>query len=297
MPKVEKLITTKLLIPPIRPRLVPRPRLVDQLNSYAYLGCKLILITAPAGYGKTTLATEWLNSLPLGASNGNKKSYRVAWFSLDEGDNDPVHFFSYFHAALNQIEGIKSVLEKDALSLLQSSRLPTPEIPLISLINEIAAFPEKIILVLDDYHLIDNRSIHDVLSFFLENLPPQMHLVIATREDPHLPLSRLRTRGQMAELRATDLRFTSSEAADFLNQVMGLNLSSDDIASLEARTEGWIAGLQLAAISMQGREDRTGFIRSFTGGHRLVLDFLIEEVLGQQPESIQNFLLQTAILF
>lgn len=293
---MEQLLTTKLLIPPTRPGLIPRPRLIDQLNQCTYLGCKLILITAPAGYGKTTLATEWLGSLQLGASNGNKKSYRVAWFSLDEGDNDPVRFFSYFHAALNQIEVIKSVLGKGALSLLQSSQLPPPEITLTSLINEIVAFPEKIILVLDDYHLIDNRSIHDALSFFLENLPPQMHLVIVTREDPYLPLSRLRTHGQMTELRATDLRFTSSEAADFLNQVMGLNLSSDDIASLEARTEGWIAGLQLAAISMQGRKDRRGFIRSFTGGHRLVLDFLVEEVLGQQPESIQNFLLQTAVL-
>jgi LuxR family maltose regulon positive regulatory protein len=293
---MEQLLTTKLFIPPTRPGLIPRPRLIDQLNTYANLGSKLILITAPAGYGKTTLATEWLGSLQSSASNDSKKSYRVAWFSLDEGDNDTVHFFSYFHAALNQIEGIKTVLGKDTLSLLQSSQLPPPEITLTSLINEIAAFPERIILVLDDYHLIDNRSINDALSFFLENLPPQMQLVIATREDPHLPLSRLRTRGQMTEIRATDLRFTSSEVAEYLNRVMGLDLSSDDIASLEARTEGWIAGLQLAAISMQGRQDRTGFIRSFTGGHRLVLDFLIEEVLGQQPESIQNFLLQTAVL-
>ncbi len=293
---MEQLLATKFFIPPMRPGLIPRPRLVDRLNRCAYPGCKLILITAPAGYGKTTLATEWLGSLQLGASNEKKESYRVAWFSLDEGDNDPVRFFSYFYAALNQIEGIESALGKDTLGLLQSNQLPPPKITLTSLINEIAAFPQKIILVLDDYHLIDNRSIHDALSFFLENMPPQMHLVIATREDPHLPLSRLLTHGQMTELRATDLRFTSSEAADFLNRVMGLNLSSMDIAELESRTEGWIAGLQLAAISMQGRKDHKDFITSFTGGHRLVLDFLIEEVLGQQPESIQTFLLKTAVL-
>ena len=196
---MEQLLATKLFIPPTRPGLIPRSRLVDRLNTCAYSGCKLILITAPAGYGKTTLATEWLGSLQSGASNDKKESYRVAWFSLDEGDNDPVRFFSYLHAALNQIEGIKSALGKGALGFLQSNQLPSPKITLISLINEIAAFPQKIVLVLDDYHLIDNRSIHDALSFFLENLPPQMHLVIATREDPHLPLSRLRTRGQMTE--------------------------------------------------------------------------------------------------
>jgi LuxR family maltose regulon positive regulatory protein len=293
---MEQLLATKLFIPPTRPGLIPRPRLVDRLNTCAYPGCKLILITAPAGYGKTTLATEWLGSLQLGASNENKESYRVAWFSLDEGDNDPIRFFSYFYAALNQIEGIKSALGKGALGLLQSSQLPPPKITLTSLINEIAAFPEKIILVLDDYHLIDNRSIHDALSFFLENLPPQMHLVIATREDPHLPLSRLRTRGQMTELRATDLRFTPAEAAEYLNRVMGLDLSSDDIALLEARTEGWIAGLQLAALSMRGYKDAASLINAFTGSHRLVQDFLIDEVLSQQSESIQEFLLHTSIL-
>ena len=180
--------------------------------------------------------------------------------------------------------------------MLQSPQPPPPNTVLISLINELAAIPEKIIFVLDDYHLIESEPIHQALVFLLENLPPQLHLVIATRQDPPLSLGRLRARDQVTEIRAADLRLFKSEAADFLNQVMGLNLSSGDIAELETRTEGWIAGLQLAAISMRGHEDRAGFIKSFTGGHRLVLDFLIEEVLGQQPESIQNFLLQTAIL-
>jgi len=293
---MEQLLATKLFIPPRRPELIHRPRLVDQLNTCAYPGCKLILITAPAGYGKTTLVTEWLGSLKSGSSNNYKESYRVAWLSLDEGDNDPIRFFSYFFAALNQIEGIKSVLGKGDLGLLQSSQLPPPEITLNSLINDIAASPEKIILVLDDYHLIENHSIHDALSFFLENIPPQMHLVIATREDPHLPLSRFRASGQLSELRAADLRFTATEAAEFLNQVMGLDLSAEDITELEKRTEGWIAGLQLAAISLRGREDTTQLIKSFSGSHKLVLDYLIEEVLEQQPKNVETFLLHTAIL-
>jgi LuxR family maltose regulon positive regulatory protein len=181
------------------------------------------------------------------------------------------------------------------LSALESPQPPTEAI-LTALINEIAALPDRIILVLDDYHLIEAQPIHDALTFLLEHLSPQMHLVIATREDPHLPLARLRARGQLAELRATDLRFTSSEAAEFLNQVMGLDLAAEDIAALEGRTEGWITGLQLAAISMQGRKNATGFIQSFTGSHHFVLDYLVEEVLKQQSESVQTFLLQTAIL-
>ena len=175
-------------------------------------------------------------------------------------------------------------------------RPPPTEAVLTSLINEIAALPDRIVLVLDDYQLIETQPVHDALTFLLEHLPPQIHLVIATREDPHLPLARLRAQGQLTELRATDLRFNSSEAAEFLNQVMGLDLSVDDIAALETRTEGWIAGLQLAALSMHGHEDATSFIKSFTGSHHFILDYLIEEVLEQQPESVQTFLLQTAVL-
>ena len=182
------------------------------------------------------------------------------------------------------------------LGVLQSPQPPPTESILTALLNEITAIPDNFILVLDDYHVIDAKPVDEALTFLLEHLPPQMHLVIATREDPHLPLARLRARGQLTELRAADLRFTPAEAAEFLNQVMGLNLSAEDIAALETRTEGWIAGLQLAAISMQGHQDAASFIKSFTGSHHFVLDYLVEEVLQQQPESVQTFLLRTSIL-
>ena len=182
------------------------------------------------------------------------------------------------------------------LGLLQSPQPPPTESILTALLNEIATIPDNFVLVLDDYHVLDAKPVDNALTFLLEHLPPQMHLVIATREDPHLPLARLRARGQLTELRAADLRFTPSEAADFLNQIMGLNLSAEDIAALETRTEGWIAGLQLAALSMRGHQDATSFINSFTGSHHFVLDYLVEEVLHQQSESVQAFLLRTSIL-
>ena len=182
------------------------------------------------------------------------------------------------------------------LVALQSPQPPSIESILTALLNEITTIPDNFILVLDDYHVIDSKPVDDALTFLLEHLPPQMHLVIATREDPHLPLARLRARGQLTELRAADLRFTPAEAAEFLNQVMGLNLSAEDIAALETRTEGWIAGLQLAALSMQGNKDVSGFIREFAGDHRYIVDYLVEEVLQSQPEPIRRFLLQTAIL-
>ncbi|MFZ0533309.1 MAG: hypothetical protein WAM09_09020, partial [Anaerolineales bacterium] len=185
---------------------------------------------------------------------------------------------------------------KGVLAILQSPQLPSIESILIALLNEITTIPDNFVLVLDDYHAIDAKPVDEAFTFLLKHLPPQMHLVIATREDPHLPLARLRARGQLTELRATDLRFTSSEAGEFINQVMGLTLSTEEIAALEIRTEGWIAGLQLAALSMQGREDITSFIQAFTGSHRFVLDYLVEEVLQHQSEQIRNFLLQTAIL-
>ncbi|MEJ2285725.1 MAG: hypothetical protein P8X85_19285, partial [Desulfobacterales bacterium] len=286
-------LVTKLFVPPTRAKLVHRPGLIERLNNG--LDRKLTLLSAPAGFGKTTLVSHWVENLRR-ISELDSQPSKVAWLSLDQDDNDPVRFLTYFATTLNQIEGIETELGQSALSMLQSPQSPPTETVLTSLINEIATNPEKIIFVLDDYHLIDVEPIHQALVFLLENLPSQLHLVIATRQDPHLSLGRLRARNQVTEIRAADLRFSESEAADFLNQVMGLTLSSVDIAELETRTEGWIAGLQLAALSMRGNEDRTGFIKSFTGGHRLVLDFLIEEVLGQQPESIYNFLLQTAIL-
>jgi LuxR family maltose regulon positive regulatory protein len=288
---MEQLLATKLFIPPTRPNIVPRPRLIDQLNACAYPGCKLILISAPAGFGKTTLVSEWVQ-----ATGRAVPPIAIAWLSLDEDDNDPTRFLAYFIAALNQAQGVEASIGKGSLNMLQSPQPPPTEAALTPLINEIAAIPDRIILVLDDYHVIESTQVDDILTFLLEYLPPQMHLVIASREDPHLPLSRLRARGQLTELRAADLRFTSSEAAEFLNQTMGLSLSAEDIAALESRTEGWIAGLQLAAISMRGHEAATSLIKTFTGSHRLVLDFLMEEVLSQQSKSIQNFLFQTAIL-
>ncbi len=243
----------------------------------------LTLISAPAGFGKTTLVSEWV------AACGRP----VAWLSLDAGDNDPARFLTYLIAAL---QTIAANIGEGVLAALQSPQPPPIETMLTPLLNEIAAIPHNFVLVLDDYHVIDaqpvdaSTSVDDALAFLLEHLPPRMHLVIATREDPHLPLARLRARGQLTELRAADLRFTPAEAAEFLNQVMGLNLSAENVAALETRTEGWIAGLQLAAISMRGHQDTTSFINSFTGSHRFVLDYLVEEVLGQQPARILDFL-------
>jgi LuxR family maltose regulon positive regulatory protein len=275
------ILTTKLYIPPPPPKVVPRPRLSERLN--AGLHRKLTLISAPAGFGKTTLVSAWVAGCDR----------QVAWLSLDEADSDPILFLTYLVAALRTV--VPNIGE-GLLGVLQSPQPPPTESILTSLLNEITTIPDNFVLVLDDYHVIDAKPIDQALTFLLEHLPPQMHLVIATREDPQLPLARLRARDQLTELRAADLRFTSSEAVGFLNQVMGLNLSAEDIAALETRTEGWIAGLQLAAISMQGHKDTTGFVKSFTGGHHFVMDYLVEEVLQQQSESVQAFLLRTSIL-
>ena len=244
---------------------------------------KLTLISAPAGFGKTTLVSEWIA--------GGERPF--AWLSLDKGDSDPQRFLTYLVAALRTIV---PGLGESVLALLQSPQPPPTESVLTLLLNDIVAAPDNFILILDDYHSVDSQPIDQALTFLLDNLPPQIHLVITSREDPNLSLARLRVRGQLTELRITDLRFTHDEAAVFLKQVMGLDLSEEDIAALEARTEGWIAGLQLAAMSMQGQEDATSFIQSFTGSHRFVLDYLVEEVVDQQPESVRSFLLQTSIL-
>ena len=287
------ILVTKLFIPQKRAGLVQRTDLIERLDNG--LNRKLTLLSAPAGFGKTTLASHWVEHL-RGINEHNSQNNKVAWLSLDEDDNNLIRFLTYFVAALRQIKNIDVEMGRGTLSMLQSPQPPPVNTVLIPLINDLAAVSEKIIFVLDDYHLIESKPIHQTLTFLLDNLPPQLHLVIATRHDPALSLSRLRARDQVTELRAVDFRFTSAEAADFLNDVMGLNLSLEDITELETRTEGWIAGLQLAAISLRGHEDRAGFIKAFTGGHRLVLDFLLEEVLGQQEEKIQNFLLQTSIL-
>ncbi len=287
----ETILSSKLFIPPPRPGIVPRERLTARLNAGMASGCKLTLISAPAGFGKTTLVSKWV------AGCGQP----VAWLSLDEGDNTPAGFLAYLVAALqtldlSKVEGTAANIGAGVLGALQSPQPPSIESLLTALLNEIAAIPDHFILVLDDYHLIDAKPIDEALTFLLEHLPPQVHLVIATREDPPLPLPRLRVRGQLTELRAAELRFTPAEAAEFLNRVMGLNLSDGDVAALDKRTEGWIAGLQLAALSMQGRDDIAGFIQAFTGSHRFVLDYLVEEVLQHQSESVRSFLLQTAIL-
>ncbi|OLB32759.1 MAG: LuxR family transcriptional regulator [Ktedonobacter sp. 13_2_20CM_53_11] len=278
------ILATKLYIPPLRPHVVIRPRLIERLNEGLHR--KLTLIAAPAGFGKTTLVSEWVEGI-------ERPRARTAWLSLDEGDNDPARFLTYLVAAL---QTIAATIGEGVLGALQSPQPPPTVSILTALLNDITTIKDPFVLVLDDYHVIDAKPIDHALTFLLEHLPPQMHLVIATREDPQLPLARLRARGQLTELRATDLRFTPSEAAGFLNQGMGLNLSAEDIARLSTRTEGWIAGLQLAAISMQGQQDTTSFITSFTGSHHFVLDYLVEEVLQQQPESIQTFLLRTSIL-
>ncbi|HSB02974.1 MAG TPA: hypothetical protein VLE49_20155, partial [Anaerolineales bacterium] len=277
------ILATKLYIPPPRHKIVLRPRLIEQLNEGLRSGHKLTLISASAGFGKTTLVSEWIANCGM----------PVAWLSLDEGDNDPARFTSYLIAAL---QNVKAGIGEGLLIALQSPQPPPTESILTTLLNEITTISDNFIFVIDDYHIIDSKSVDNALNYLLEHQPPQMHLVIATREDPNLPLARLRVRGQLTELRAADLRFTSSEAAEFLNRVMRLNLSTEDIASLENRTEGWIASLQLAALSMQGHKDTTSFIQSFTGSHHFVLDYLVEEVLGQRSESIQTFLLRTSIL-
>lgn len=315
---VAPILATKLYIPPTRQKSVPRPHLLERLNDGISSGRKLILISAPAGFGKTTLLSEWTQALRLDVAqayeNENRKSKdvnQVAWLSLDQADNDLVRFLMYLVAAL---QTIAPNIGAGALAALQSPQPPPAHALITALLNEIAALPHHLILVLDDYHVIDAQAIDDALGFLLDHLPQQMHLVIATREDPDIPLALLRARDQLVELRAVDLRFTRTEAADFINRVMGLNLSAHDIVALETRTEGWAAGLQLAALALQGhlvqaqpdviqgeqsrreRQDISTFINNFAGSHRYVLDYLVGEVIERQTESERSFLLQTSIL-
>jgi LuxR family transcriptional regulator, maltose regulon positive regulatory protein len=299
------LLTTKLYIPPAQPGLVPRPRLIERLNKSS--PCKLVLISAPAGFGKTTLLSEWIRHLndELGMMNDESSASsihhssliihhsRVAWVSLDAGDNDPIRFWTYCITALQMLQ---TSLGASALVLLQSPQTPALQLILSNLLNEIAAFRDNFALVLDDYHVIESADLHDSLNFLLDHLPPNMRLILTSRTDPPFPLARLRARRQLVEIRAAELRFTLEEAVAFLNEVMGLRLLAEDVAALETRTEGWIAGLQLAALSMQGRHDLNGFIQAFTGSHVYIIDYLAEEVLQRQPENVQTFLLQTSIL-
>lgn len=277
------LLTTKLHTPVPQPNLVPRPRLLQRLNQGLHLGQRLTLVSAPAGFGKTTLITEWLQQLER----------PHAWLSLDEEDNDPIRFLTYFVAALQQVD---ARIGQAVHSLLGTPQLPSADVLMTMLINDVADTPKPLVLVLDDYQLIKTHAIHENGAFLLEHQPPQLHIVLLTRVDPPLPLALRRARGQMNELRVRDLRFTTAEAAIFLNQVMALDLTPDQVATLEARTEGWITGLNLAALSLRGQENIPAFLETFSGSHRYLIDYLTEEVLQQQPQSVRSFLYRTAIL-
>jgi LuxR family maltose regulon positive regulatory protein len=281
-------LATKLLAPARRPRVVARPRLIERLDAALDPGRKLTLVSAPAGFGKTTLVTDWIEH-----SARRRPAARLAWLSLDDGDNDLPRLLTHLVAALR---GIESAVGSEALGLLRGAPNVPVEATLTALINDVARTSGQLVLVLDDVHVIHAAAAHEAMVFLLDHMPPQLRLVITSRSDPPLPLSRLRTRDELVELRAADLRFTPDEATSFLNQVMGLGLSAPQVDALETRTEGWIAGLQLAALSLRGRPDVSGFIGAFTGSNRFVLDYLFDEVLKQQPSDVREFLLHTGVL-
>jgi LuxR family maltose regulon positive regulatory protein len=270
------LLQTKFFVPTPRRSIVQRARLRQRLE--AVLAAKLTLIAAPAGFGKTTVVADWLASR---APDGPV----VAWLSLDQGDDDPASFWTYLVAALHA--GLPAV-GASALAVLQSAQPPRIEAVLTTLLNELGTVRDNVVLVLDDYHLIDTPDIHAGMAYLIDHLPPSTHLVVASRIDPRLPLPRLPARGELLEIRATDLRFTPDEAADYFNDVMALNLTAHDVARLDDRTEGWIAALQLAALSMQGRDDVAGFVADFAGDDRYVVDYLVEEVLQRESESVRT---------
>ncbi|MCP4937290.1 MAG: helix-turn-helix transcriptional regulator, partial [bacterium] len=280
------LLQTKLYMPRLRPFLIPRPHLIKQLNQGLHQGCKLTLISAPAGFGKTTLVAEWIEVT-------KPKNNGFAWVSLDHTDNDPMRFFTYFIAGLQKVE---DDVGEAALDWLQSAVESPTDAVLAGIINDIVALPYDVTLIFDDFHLITEPAIHEAFAFLLDNQPPNLHLIIISRADPPWPLARLRARRQLNEIRARDLRFTMEETAVFLNNIMGLNLSPEDVVALDKQTEGWIAGLQMIALSMQRCDDTAVFIQNFSARHAYILDYLVEEVLERQPPRIQAFLLQTAIL-
>jgi LuxR family maltose regulon positive regulatory protein len=275
------LLATKLFIPCARPNRVPRPRLIERLN--ASLAHALTLISAPAGYGKSTLVSTWAQGL----------KQPIAWLSLDEADNDPARFMRYLVAALQQID---PAIGRDVQGALDASPAPQTEAVIDALVNDLNALPADFVLVLDDFHTLDNADVHEAVRSLVAHQPPQMHLLIATREDPPLPLARLRAREQLVELRAHDLRFTPDEASAFLKDVMGLALDDHHVRELDARIEGWVAGLQLAALSMQKRENPAELIAGLSGSHHFILSYLMEEVLGRLPADTRTFLLETSVL-
>src|SRR5690348_11714938 len=276
---------TKLHLPAPRRRLVRRARLTGQLRADGGVGPRLVLVAAPAGFGKTTLLAQWLAA--------EKSQRRVAWLALDAGDADLRQFLTHLAAAIKTAEPEAGV---DALALLEAGGTTSADAVLVSLINDLDVLAGPTVVALDDYHVIDGAAVHEAVTFLLDNLPPQVTLAMTTRADPPLPLSRLRARGELMEVRAADLRFTTDEAQVFLNEVMGLQLEPALVAALEARTEGWAAGLQLAALSARshvgaagGSGDVAGFVEAFSGSHRFVLDYLLEEVLDRQPDDVRAF--------
>ena len=281
------MLETKFYLPRSRPGALPRTRLMDMLDRG--MSAKLTLVSAPAGFGKTTLLAQWLQRRAQLAHGGPS----VAWVSLDAGDSEPRLYWSYVVTALQT--AAPQVGEQE-LVLLQAADPPPVQQLLITLLNDLAALPTDVMLVLDDYHVIESREVHEAMAFLLENAPPRLHLLITSRADPAVPLARLRARGELVEVRATDLRFTPDEAASYLSDAMGLTLTAGEITKLEHRTEGWIAALQLAALSIQKREDVAAFVESFTGDDRYIVDYLVEEVLRHQPAHVQTFLSRTSVL-
>ncbi|HEX8508840.1 MAG TPA: AAA family ATPase, partial [Propionibacteriaceae bacterium] len=286
-------LATKLFAPARRPDLVARPRLSGQLDTTLDAGHRLTLVSAPAGFGKTTVLSDWLAHLPR-----RQPHTRVAWLALDPEDNDLARLMTHVVASLNSVGLGVDTAVLDSLHAASTSNALT------ALVNDVTrtgehALGEEWVLVLDDYHAITASEVHEAVAFLLDHLPDHLHLVMATRSDPPLPLARLRSRRQLIEVRAVDLRFTPVEAREFLTQAMGLDLTTTDVDALEERTEGWIAGLQLAALSLRdirGRDDVAGFISAFTGSNRFVIDYLADEVLARQPGHIRDFLLGTAVL-
>lgn len=276
-------LSTKLHVPPLRADALQRARLIQRLSDGAREGRTLTLISAPAGFGKTTLITAWLQ----------QDQSKVAWLSLDDSDNDPIRFWRYVIAALQTLDVNRG---SSALAMLTAPQMPPLESVVIVLINDLAVSASPIIFVIDDYHVISDPRIHTSLDFFIDHLPSSSHVVIATREDPPLSLPRRRARLKLTEVRAADLRFTLAEAAELLNSIMRLGLTNADIAALEQRTEGWAVGLQMAALSLQGRSDQHDFITAFAGDDRYIADYLIEEVIQRQSPAVQDFLLKTSVL-
>jgi len=280
------LALTKFRVPAPRPCNLRRPHLIERFSPET--GTSLTVVCAPAGYGKTTLLSEWAQSLL-------QKGSAVAWFAIDASDDAPIPFGSYLIASLTQALGPTAGLAHITQRLRSSPELDLQKI-LPAIINAIVSSDRDCVLILDDYHLISSPAIHAALAYLVERCPENLRVALGSRSDPPLPLARLRARGQLLEIRTADLRLTPDETAQFLNGVMRLDVSADIITTLEARTEGWVAGLQLAALSLAGHPDRESFISSFTGGHRYLVEFLLEEVFNRQLDQVQSFLFSTSIL-